>query len=244
MLDMRSSARAVADDQDDGGLSEFVVYDDGDAAGIPTPVGTEAWRDDPEIDPAKLAVSRNVLYGQGILLVVVAGLALLVGYVLGAAVGGGSDQEQVQGPARFSGRLRYQLGNDQLVPDVGSVVIVLPVDRKPDEKVPPSGLRPDEPPPNPDHRGVAMLESIGGGYDKADAQGDFDIRVPRAGNFVVLYISGNSAMNPDKLPDKNDIVKVGRYLSDAMTLIGGNRYRVESQSIHGHERSTQTFANP
>ena len=88
MLDMRSAARAVADDQDDGGLSEFVVYDDVDAAGIPTPVGDEAWRDDPEIDPAKLAVSRNVLYGQGILLVVVAGLALLVGYVLGAAVGG------------------------------------------------------------------------------------------------------------------------------------------------------------
>ena len=230
MLEMRRAARQ---EEPDDPLSEFVVYDDEleldyDTGGLSKSAGEEL-----PVDRTKVAVPRNILYMQGVLLGVVAWVAFALGMILGGCFQQPAASPAEHQPATLTGKLTYTTIDDQPAPDVGSVVLVLPVDKKPDEKVAIDGLRPDEPPPCKNHLAVAAIQSLGGEYARADTNGEFEVNLARSGRYYVLLVSGNAKCKRNELPKRTDLVQMGRYLLLASELIGQNKYRWTREGIRG-----------
>ena len=91
-------------------------------------------------DSQTVSVPRRVVYLQGFLL----GIVALVFFVFGMIVGSGSRSES--GPPPFqpctiSGTVLYEDSARQTIPDESSIVIIVPLASRPDQKAAVEGLR-------------------------------------------------------------------------------------------------------
>jgi len=222
-------------------FSEFVVYDDADlvyesSAGEAAPTRGPAL----PVDTNKLAVPRWVLYTQGALLAVVA----LLAFVLGLHLGGESPPESAEAvPCRVEGRLEYRTAGGPSAPDAGAVVIVLPADLRPDEKLSIDGLRPDQPPPPGDHPSLLGIGILGGAYARSDEQGRFSVQLPRPGVYFVLFLSRHASRPSGIQPEGSHLAQLGRYFLPADELLGGNNYRWSSEKIRRDVQLDYVFAS-
>lgn len=222
--------------------SEFVVYDDevewvyesDDEAAAPAPsVGVT--------DLNRVAVPRSVLYAQGILLVVVA----VVAFVLGILIGSGGQPEVADlapQPCVLTGQVDYVATSGQNRPDDGSIVLVVPTDERPDptNKAAIEGLRPGDPLPQRNSDNLRIIQSLGGSYTRVDENGHFQIQLPDHKRYFILVVSGHTYRGGDEI-DKGDLAQLGRYVAGATELLGDSKYDWRELTIRKDEAIAVLF---
>jgi hypothetical protein len=195
----------------------------------------------PPVAADMISIPRYAIYLQGGLLAVVAFFAFIIGLLAGGTVLRGPPTAAVPQPCTISGSITYTSGPRQL-PDEGAVVAVIPQSpERPDEKAPIEGLRPGDPTPGAEHRGIAILRQLGGGYARADSGGRFQIQVPRQGRYLVLVISRERAIRSANEIDTADILKLGPYFANAADLLGDRRYELSQETLRGDKQLQVAF---
>ena len=239
-----AAAAMMADQQpdtDEAAFDEFVVYDDMELV-YETDEPHEPASDD-DVDLDRVAVPRSVLYMQGVLLAVVAVVAFAFGVMVGSASKGPGEVADQDKPAKITGNIAYAGAGGRPSPDDGCVVIVVPEELEPEEKIQIEGLRPDEPTPPDDHQALAELKSLGGAYTRADPDGQFSVQVPKAGMYYVLVVSRNTLRSDDELPKVQDLVQLGQYFLAGNELIGPSRYQWTLERVKGAKELEVVFTN-
>jgi len=209
-----------------------IVYEPTDEPSLPAP---------PPKQVELIALPRFVLYLQGGLIAAVAIWSFVLGTLFGGTLFNRSTTPALPQTCSIDGSVTFAAGSRQL-PDAGAVVIVLPLGKpRADERAPAFGLRPGDPPPETSHRGLAILRQLGGGYTRADANGRFNIQVPSRGRYLVLVISHEKRARSADEVQTADILKIGRFFSDAASLIGDRRYQITEESIAGDRQLAVLF---
>jgi hypothetical protein len=214
-------------------FAEFAVYDGPSELVYDTAAGEGASAEpQPRVDPAQIAVPRSILYLQGGLLALVAvacfGLGVLFGTITGTRT---EPQVHVPRPCVVAGTVvtRDSRGGDE--PDDGAVVLIVPQNARPDERVNVEGLRPGDPMPDRDHPSLRAFTALGGDYTRTDAQGHFRLRVPDTGEYFLLVVSHRAKRTGDEPLNRTHIAQIGGYVIPAAQLIGEQRYRWQTDRI-------------
>jgi DNA-directed RNA polymerase subunit RPC12/RpoP len=172
----------------------------------------------------RVTLPRYVIYTQGILL---AGVALLF-FVCGLIVGSHATDPVATaagGAVTVSGTVLCQSPTGAPVPDAGSVILLLPAERHPDEKFSAAGLRPEDPLAAEDHPARMLLRELGGDYARADRRGRYRVRAAAAGRYHVVVISRGQRRAADQSPAASDLARLGRYFIPPTELLGEQQYR-------------------
>lgn len=237
---------------------EFMVYDDDETeyvyetetpAALQRPGNVAGRTAYGRIDLDKLAVPRWIVYAQGALLPVVALLAFLIGVMAGGGFSSSPERTTpvaVPRPSVVQGTVMYEDAGGKLAPDVGAVVLVVPVDARPEtgSKISPEGLRPADAPPDQAHLGLRSLHVLGGSYARVSDQGTFSLQVPSAGNYFFLYLSRRYSRPVGQTPEVNDLAQMGRYFLPPTDLLGQQQYAWVEQRVEGNTQVEQTFSRP
>ena len=142
----------------------------------------------------------------------------------------------------FFGTVTYATKSGQPQPDIGVVVMALPMETLPDDKIQPGALRPDKPPPSADHPGVLSIAALGGQFTRADAVGKYRVANLRPGMYFILYLTGNVTRNSGDSPDSADLAELGRYFFSPTKLLGKCDYHWQKRRITGEHRWDMHFA--
>ncbi len=241
---LEAMEKAAGKTPPDNAFTEFAVFANPDAVpdSIPEVSATEEDSDEHMetglIDPSKVAVSRMVIYTQGVLLGVLTLAAFLAGMLLGSAVT--SRQAPVTDEpvsCIVAGRIFYPDGRNQNLPkpDEGAVVLLLPERHLPDQgqKLALEGFRPHDAPPGDDHQDAALLRSLGGEVLRVDDQGRFETILSEPGPYFFLVISRNQQRAKDQLPRKDETSRILRYFKTVGDLLGDQQYVFERHDVRG-----------
>jgi len=224
-------------DDDADPFAEFTVYDD-DTELVYEPDYVYSQRPK-EVDYDRVSVPRYLLYVQGALLGVVALGTFILGVFFGGATAGPSQRTDTTGPGQLSGELTYVDRAGTRLPESDSVVIVLPRDAEPDQKIEVEGLGPRDEAPPPTHPALLALGSFGGVYVRSDAQGRYTAPVAETGNYHVLILSRHTLRPDGQLPENETIAELGKYLIGPLDLLGQHKYVWRSKRVG--QRSTLDY---
>jgi hypothetical protein len=180
-------------------------------------------------EDALLVISRGGVYALGALLLVVALVFLSAGYWIGRgqAVSARIDDatsETGGNPVVFEGNLSYVVSPGQIKPDVEAVVIAVPFDKRPDEKLASRGLRSTDTGNIDATPAAAALHALGGACTRADAEGDFPLVVPRPGKYFLLVISKHAKREASRSIEFDDLRVMSDYFMRPADLVGPYRY--------------------
>ena len=221
---------------EDDPYSQFVVYDDTElvydnASPALHPAGSPSVQD-------RVSIPRYVIYTQGVLL----GAVALTCFVFGVLTGGTffSATTTAKGPCTLSGTVRYAAGNGRL-PDEGAVIIVLPDTKDVGQKISSVGMGPNEPLQEIPLAGAQQLRDMGGGYTRADQQGDFKLQLPSGGKYYVLVLSNHARRSGDENPKTTDLATLGRFLDGSIDLLADSKYQFTAESIRGDRTLSALF---
>ena len=192
-------------------------------------------------DASVLLITRKSVYAQAALVGGLVMLAFLAGLMIGrssrstakvAADGKSSSAE----PVPLEGYVLYSLSPGQSLPDNGATVIALPGGKAPTQKISARGLRPGDRDdlsalPAADH-----LRSLGGTVARTDNTGQFQLVVPRPGNYSLLIVSHQATRPEGQTVALADLGELGRIFTSPNELIGQKRYAVLSQRLAGAPR--------
>jgi hypothetical protein len=178
-----------------------------------------------------VVIPRYVIYLQGALLAVVALIAFAIGMTMEstfvAPPGPPAQACEVTGSVTYASGPRSRA-------DDGAVVILLPLKpRKPAAKAPIRGLRPDDPSPSGDNKGLAILREVGGGYARTDANGRFQIDVASRGRYLLVAISHDKRSRSGSAPQPEDVAKLAPFFDNAAELLGQRQYQLSQETIRG-----------
>ncbi|MGE0608808.1 MAG: hypothetical protein AB7O62_17065 [Pirellulales bacterium] len=243
--------------QDDG-AREFFVYDDPPlpdaSAGLPgsgstrlPSTGQPASHSAPgQVLPPRhlgratssresmLLISRGTLYMQAALFVVLGGFAFLAGYLIGRGREplpslAEANQAEVQ---LLEGSITYKSGAGIVMQDHGAVVIAIPQGKYPTLKWDPATLHPRQPDPPKGSRVMLEMEEHGTRYGRADTNGLYQLAVPKAGRYTLLFISRNARRPTGQEIEIDDLDELRHYFSDPVTdLIGRSKYGLDSVEL-------------
>jgi hypothetical protein len=192
----------------------------------PTPVRQPVpqTRPKPVVDYGRISISRSVLYFQAVLILVVAILAFVAGFFIGR---GGqaplATHPAHSDPVVMNGSVSYRTESASL-PDSDAVIIVLPQEAVPPQKIGQDGLRPQDPPPNETNANVRAIRSLEGIFVRADEAGKFSFVLP-PGEYWVLTISRHAARPAGQLAEPDDLAALAEYFAAPGELLGGARYK-------------------
>lgn len=180
----------------------------------------------------RISLHRSVIYGQGILLIVVAVLAFLVGLAMSG--GGTSSQDSGQRErARLEGRIRFAEGEFG-TPDRGAVVIVLPREKQPSERFPIHTLTPDTVMPGDNDPTVQEIRRLGGDYVRTGHNGQFHMKVDKGVPYFLLAISHDRPRSDEVHPDILD--ELERYFTNGSQLLGQQSFRWQVEVVEQSKR--------
>lgn len=234
------AARAEAELED--ALAEFVVYDDEDVELIYETEDETQTAATPQADENYLAVPRWIVYVQGILLGVVALIAFALGILVGGSTATTSGTgEEAAGPVLLSGQITFRNSGNEQVPDEGGVVIALPADAHPEQKIDIAGLRPGDDPPADDHPAVLAIREIGGNITRVDLDGNFRLQLSEPGRYFVLMLSGHTRSVDGTTPDREHLAQMGRYFTSPLDLIGANKHYWRNERVQRNSRINDDF---
>jgi hypothetical protein len=215
-----------------------------DAAAVDLVEDIAADRAEPRAPPIRadfIVVPRYVIYTQGALLAAVALTAFVIGVLLGSTFGSAPAVAPVARECVVSGSVSYTTG-PRSRPDRGAVIALIPASAEAaGERAPVSGLRPSDPPPATEHRGLGVIRQLGGNYTRADANGRFETRLPAAGRYWLLVISHAKRVRSAAETKSADVRKLSRYFDNAADLLEDRRYQLSEQTIRGDEQLTIAF---
>src|SRR5262245_53966413 len=186
-----------------------------------------------------IVVPRYILYLQGGLIAGVALLAFAIGMMMGATCV--PPTGPVETSSHVTGSVMYASGPRQKA-DVGAVVVAIPITpHRPTEKAPVAALRPGDSSPDAESKGEAILRQLGGGYARADANGQFDLDVPSRGRYLLLIISREKQSRSSSAAKAADITRLAPFFDNAAGLIGDHRYRLMQEVIRGNRQLAIVF---
>ncbi len=226
----RGAAPATAGDDS---LAQFLVYDSetelvyaSDDDETASQAGFRA-----SLDPHKVAVPRSILVMQGALLGLVALLGLLVGILLGRGCAPATPTaDETPQPCLLTGLVAIEDAPGETTPDGGAAVVIVPRDLHPEQQAAMRGLRPQDPPPDPDHTGLQTVYGLGGDYARTDAAGRFQLRVPNRGHYFLLVISAHAGQDDREQP-KATLAQIGRFFQLAPNLFEGHAIRWQEEDV-------------
>jgi len=188
-------------------------------------------------DDALLVISRAGVFALGALLMLVALVFLLAGYVIGrgrsAAVHTDSTSESSGNPVVFEGNLSYAASPGQIKPDADAVVIALPFDNRPKEKLASRGLRSTDTGDIDATPAATALHALGGACVRAGAEGEFPLVVPRSGKYFLLVISKHAKREAGRSIEFDDLRAMSEYFERPADLIGSFRYDWSVRELSG-----------
>jgi hypothetical protein len=223
-------------------LAEYAAVGDPPSVS-PAPVDTSGAASGRGSARPSLAVSvpRYLLYAQGVLLIIVAISAFVVGILFGRTFVDFQREEPGQRPRRITGTVHYRTQEGAVQADSEAVIIAVPGDRRPDEKLGFQSLRPDDPPPGSTHPAIVSIRGWGGDYARTGPAGNFVLEVPRAGSYFVLLLSGHAARPAREVPPHRHLAEIARYFVPADQLLGDNAYAWFDQRILRDTKIDHTF---
>lgn len=225
---------APYDEQDDDEVAW--VYED--AAGRQSTGGFDSH----SVDYDRISLPRYVLYGQGVLLIAVAMMALTLGILIGRGTAPRIvEKSGAPTPCFLTGTVQYTTRGGSQVPDAGAVVIVVPQDKRPTDKATIEGLRPEDPQPADDLPSLSRIRSIGGDYTRSDDRGYFKLRVPDTGDYFLLVVSRQSHRSANERLEPVHLAQIGRYFLPAPDLIGDHKYRWRAETVKRDKEYKFTF---
>jgi len=217
---------------------------DEDSAGPELSGNIAADRAEPKAPPIRadfIVVPRYVIYTQGALLAAVALTAFVIGVLLGRTFARPAAVASAARECLVSGSVSYTTG-PRSRPDRGAVIALIPVSAETaGERAPVSGLRPSDPPPAAEHRGVGVIHQLGGSYTRADANGRFETRLPTAGRYWLLVVSHEKRARSAAETKTADVRRLSRYFDNAAELLEDRRYQLGEQTIRGDQQLTIAF---
>jgi len=229
-----------------GPASEATV----DAPAVDDPSGLDLAEDNtadraepraPSIRADFIVVPRYVIYTQGALLAAVALTAFVIGVLLGGTFGRAPAVAPAARECVVSGSVNYTTG-PRSRPDRGAVIALIPVSAEAaGERAPVSGLRPSDPPPAAEHRGVGVIRQLGGSYTRADANGRFETRLPAAGRYWLLVVSHEKRVRSAAETKSADVRKLSHFFDSAADLLEDRRYQLSEQTIRGDQQLAIAF---
>jgi hypothetical protein len=227
---------AAPGEEEQSSFPQFVVYDDELYYDTEEPVEDV----DTNVDYARVAVPRYILYVQGALLGFIGLICFALGMLAGGSVFSRPEPAGPQ-PVKLEGTVSYARGS-RVAADASAVVIALPqVQEQLDERIPIVGLRPDETPPEATARGLEIIRTLGGSYTRADDQGRFSLELPNRGKYFVLVLSAEGKSGAGQLPPTEDILRMGRYFENAADLLGRNQYQWTAENLRADRQINVVF---
>ncbi len=185
-----------------------------------------------------IQLPRWVVYVQGALLGIVATTFFVFGLAVGNNTsGGGRLDAQTSSSCVVAGRVYYDQGPERRA-DYGAVVILLPVDKAPQERPDPGGLRPIEFEPinNP---AIEVIRGLGGSVVRADPNGKFETEVKGSKSYWLLVISRNQAASTSRI-GKQTRSELGAYFFPIEDLLGDRAFQWSKVRISGPSRELRT----
>ena len=206
---------------------------------LSAPRTSEAARLKPRPEDALLLISRNAVYALGGLLLAVFLGALVAGYLIGRGQRTGpaspsaAEAEPGAEPVELDGSVIYSLAPGQYKPDAGAVAIALPVDRRPPEKLPSVGLRPDDDVESHWAPMANALAGFGAALARANDEGDFQLVVPKPGEYHLLLLSRHAKRPASQAIDKAVLDELAAYFADGAGLVGAGKFAWSRRRLRG-----------
>lgn len=223
-------------------FAQFIVYDEDDE----TELVYEDLEEEPELlgawspfDPAKVAVRREVLYLQGVLLIAVAVISFGLGVLFGGRAGNPLQTSAGPQPCLISGRVVLQTSGGDVIPDTGAAVIALSQNVRPESRLEILGLRPQDPVLPDDHPTIQAIRSLDGDFVRAGADGSFRLQVSDRGEYFLLVISAARRAAPE-LP-RPVLAQLGRYFELLPDLFGGHDVRWRAETVRSDRQVNIVF---
>ncbi len=190
---------------------------------------------------------RRNFYAQGFLFLLLAAAAFASGYYIGRGDATYEKKLEVEAAAKESilleGRIVYNPGTGQIAGDRGAVIVALPQGTL-DPKLDIRDIRVTDPPPTENHKTLRRIRELGGGYARANVDGNFTILLPDQGKYCLLIISANATRPPDQEPGELDLVQIENYFTLPDHLIDRYKYRWETMDINvGTDLIQQDFGH-
>lgn len=228
-----------SDEESDQYASPFEVFDDDAEIVYAEGYG----REEPErflVSRTRLAIPRAYVYLQGALLVAIAVLSFALGWAFGGS-GSYRTDEAPQGPVTLTGIVEVDGYDGPIAASEGALVAILPSGRRPAEKIPVDGLRPNEigrivPP-----RTLSAIREMGGALAVSDARGEFRAELPTPGEYHVLVVLPDVYRPTTSQIALADLARLGDYFLLPDQLIGDCRYSLQTERIRETERIDVRF---
>lgn len=187
-----------------------------------------------------LMLSRKAVYAQAAL---AGGLALLA-FLAGLAIGRSGRpvqktkavEQTASEPVPLEGYILYSLSPGHTVPDAGAIVIAVPAGKTPGHKLAARGLRPSDGDDFSVVPAVDDLRTLGGAIARADESGQFQLVVPRPGDFSILIVSRRAKRPYDQTVSLADMEELSRVFASPNDLIGEQRHAILSRHLTGVPR--------
>lgn len=163
-------------------------------------------------------------------------LAFFAGYSIGhsgrAASKSATDRAAAEAVA-LEGYVLYSLTPGESLPDAGATVIALPVRAKADAKIAARGLRPGDEDDLLALPAADALRSLGAAVARTDNSGQFQLVVPRPGNYTLVVLSHRAERPEGHTMSPGDQQELSRVFASPGELIGQKRYTITSRRLAG-----------
>jgi hypothetical protein len=183
-----------------------------------------------------LLITRKTVYAQAALMGGLVLLAFVAGFAIGRSgrsVTKSSTARAADEPVPLEGYVLYALTPGESLPDAGATVMALPVGKKADPKIGARGLRPGDNDDLSQVPAAEALRSLGGAVARTDSSGQFQLVVPRAGEYSLILLS-RRANRPEGEPiAMSDRDELGRVFASPKELVGEKRYSITSRRLAG-----------
>jgi hypothetical protein len=187
-------------------------------------------------EDALLLLSRRAVYALAGLLFGVALLGFAAGYLIGrgrpgAAIAGGEEAAETAAadPVALEGSLIYSASPGQYQPDAEALVLALPVEKRPTEKLSLTAATVS----NADAAAANAVHGLGGAFVHANSDGEFQLVVPRSGDYYLLLVSKHVKRAADKPIEVAVLHELGAYLANPSELIGAYKYVWSQRRLAG-----------
>lgn len=196
-----------------------------------TPPQSSLALSEPAVDMGRVSVPRWVLYAQGALIALVAGAAFAAGYFWSHPPAPTVEVSPEQrDPVLLHGLVVYRNERGLKMPDADAVLLVIPREAVPDQKIDGRGLRPRDPPPAARHAGLQAIELLDGAYARADRDGKCSL-VLRPGDYWVLALSRHASRPKGQAVPADDLEVLERYFLKPAELIGQAGYELRARKL-------------
>ena len=180
-------------------------------------------------------VPRRVLYAQACLLAVSSVTFFLFGMMVANLTMSPSSSTQSQtGGFLLDCRVQGQIltGSDQLA-DVGAVVILLPHNAEPKQRLDPTAIMPDTF-VSLDNPAIDKISGLGGAVVQTDDEGRFEILVDPQRQFRMWVLSKNRK-STEKAPGQTPAAQLEKWFDPPLKLIADNEFKTVDVETAGEQ---------